>query len=210
MPVAEAAGNGRELRRHPVWESRVTVVVALLLIPGLLAGAYAGGTDLYYRGAPAGNGNPWSNYILTEGTPVSADGYSNANTETTQEIQIDDRNLLNVTFTLVWTDEPDTTRLLRTWENQPDNFGLDVSSPDGQNASAPMTPNVHGQPGEISCTLSFAVRMPGPATGQGPFNVTVKCGACGMSTNRLSPIGYTDAGNAWTLMIEYSFYNIKK
>ncbi|MBM4249462.1 MAG: MFS transporter [Euryarchaeota archaeon] len=40
-------------------------------------------------------------------SPLSADGYLNANTDTTERVRIDDRNLLNVTFTLTWTDEPD-------------------------------------------------------------------------------------------------------
>jgi POT family proton-dependent oligopeptide transporter len=206
LPDVASAQAGTALRRHPVWESRITVAVALLIIPGLLFGAYAGGTDGYFRNGGGGGGGTWDRYIVTDGGPINSEGYSNANTDTTYQAEINATNLLNVTFTLSWTDEPDTTRFLRTWQNQPDNFGLEVSSSDGANASAPMTPNVHGAEGKVSCTLHFEPKKPGSDAARGPFNVTVKCGACGMSTNRASPIGYTDAGNAWTLEVSYSYY----
>jgi len=206
LPDIASAQGGTALRRHPVWESQITVAVALLLIPCLLFGAYSGGTDRYFREGGGEVGGTWDNYIVTEGGPITTEGYSNTGTETTEQAGINATNLLNVTFTLTWIDEPDTTRLLRTWENQPDNFGLDVSSPDGANASAPMTPNVHGEEGKVSCALRFEPGKPGSDADRGPFEVTVKCGTCGMATNPFSPIGYIDSGNAWTLEVSYSYY----
>jgi hypothetical protein len=206
MPDVVSAQSGVPLRKHPVWESQITVIVALLIIPGLLFGAYAGGTDAYFRNiqAPSANGN-WGSYNLTEGKPISIAGYSNANTEATQTVDINDTNLLNATITLSWTDEPDMKRPVRTYENQPDEFALSVTSPNGTTYDSPVTANVHGQEGKIIIDVNLDLKKPSKEA-NATFEVTINCGNCGSYYNRASLVGYTDPGNAWTLDVNYQYY----
>jgi dipeptide/tripeptide permease len=209
MPDVATAQAGRVLRKHPVWESQITVAVALLLIPGLLFGAYAGGTDRYFRGAETVDENPWSHYNLTVGEIISMDGNSVENTDSTSEVVVPADYLVDVTFTLKWTDEPDIRRLVRTYSNQPDEFGLEVGSDNGTVQTSQMVKNAHGAEGSVSVSFRLDPKRPGRDVSTGPFNVTVKCGVCGDLTNPVSATMYTDTGNAWTLEINYQYYSRK-
>jgi hypothetical protein len=206
LPDVVSAQRGVPLRKHPVWESQITVAVALLVIPGLLFGAYAGGIDAYFRdnGAPPVSGH-WGSYDLTDGKPISISGYSNANTEATQTVAINDTNVMNITFALVWTDEPDMKRLVRTYENQPDEFALSVTSPNGTAYDSPVTANIHGQEGKITVSVNLEPKKPSKEA-NASFEVTINCGNCGSYYNRASLVGYTDPGNAWTLEVNYQYY----
>jgi dipeptide/tripeptide permease len=206
LPDVVSAQNGKALRRHPVWESQMTVAVAFLLIPGLLFGAYASGTDHYFRNLGTGSGGTWEHYNLTSGGPITVAGHSNANTRTEEPVEIKDPNLVNVTFTLKWTDEPDQKHLGRTYTNQPDQFGLAVGSSNGTAVSSQIVSNVQGQEGVVSVSLELEPRKPGSDAGEGTFNVSVICGNCGPFTNRFSFVSYTDTGNDWTLEVNYQYY----
>jgi dipeptide/tripeptide permease len=190
---------------HPAWESRLPVLATLLLVPGLLFGAFAGGTDGFLRGGGGGTGGGWDSYTLTAGSQELS-GNAQENLESVHTVELSELNLVCATFTLRWTDEPDMQRLLRTYENQPDQFGLSVAPPNGTAVEARPVANVRGQPGEVSVTIEFAPARPGDRKGTGAYEVTVVCGACGDFTHPVSLVAYTDAGNAWALEVSYQYY----
>jgi len=192
--------------KHPFWDSKIPIIAMLLIIPGVLGGAYAGGTDpYYYVSGTVDTGIGWSKYNLSNGAE-NLPGESTENTDTQEKLDIQDTNILNITFTLTWTDEPDMTRFGRTYTNQPDEFGLEVSGPEGKNGSAPPIANTHGQAGKVSVTLKYEPKKPQKANVTSSFNVTIICGNCGEFTPRVGVVGFTDTGNAWSLDVSYQYY----
>ena len=204
LPDVVSAQSGTPLRKHPVWESQLTVAVALLVIPGLLFGAYAGGMDAYYRPNGGPNGNVWDDYVMANGT-VSFGGYSSENSQTPQQIEIAASNMLCITFTLSWTDEADSGSGLRALTNQPDEFGLSVAAPNGTTAESQMIANSHGAEGTVSVHMDMAPQRP-RFDDNGTFEVIVMCGQCGDQTSRLGFRTVADGGNAWTLEVHYGYF----
>jgi dipeptide/tripeptide permease len=194
---------------HPVWESKLTVAVALLVIPGLLFGGYSGGTDRYFRDGGTMQESSWSRFTLTTGLAGSSSGHSDENTDTTFEVEVPGSNMVNVTFTLKWTDEPDIRRLVRVYENQPDEFGLEVTAPNGTVEISSLVKNPPGAEGSVSVSVKLDPGKPGEDSNPGPFSVTVRCGTCGDLTNPYSATLYTDTGNDWELEISHTYYTRK-
>jgi dipeptide/tripeptide permease len=196
-------GAGRQFIRG-AFRSRWSALACLAVIPILIGGALGGGTDGFLRGG-VGAGGTWTSYSLSNGT-ATLSGQGQENMDSTEQVDISEENIVDVTFTLTWTDEADMQRLLRTYENQPDQFGLKVAPPNGTAVEARPVANVRGQPGEVSVTIGFAPARPGDGKGTGAYEVTVVCGACGDFTHPVSLVAYTDAGNAWTLEMGYQYY----
>jgi len=193
---------------HRFWDSKLPILAFLLVIPAIIGGAYGAGTDTYADrdGKEEVGAGSWSKYLPSNRSMPAYPGSSLENSDYMLFVEPEDANLVNITFTLRWTDEADMSRLGRTYENQPDEFGLEVSGPDGKKGSAPAKANTYGQEGSVSVTLSFEHKKPQKANATSVFNVTVKCGACGDFYPRFGVIGYTDTGNAWTLDVEYDYY----
>jgi hypothetical protein len=124
------------------------------------------------------------------------------------------QNVKSVKFVLAWTDEPDGTGCpppAARWVNQPDNFGLKVSGPDGESKNVEPIPNVHGQPGSVEITIEVNHTEPNDGKGVGRWNYTIVCGDCGNEVKRRPGVlGYNDNGNDWTIAITYTFYEETK
>jgi hypothetical protein len=181
--------------------------VAILVIPGLLFGAYAGGKDSYFRPTAVTNGDPWSGYVLTNGTSTIT-GTSNENTQTVEQVELNQSNILTVSFTLSWTDEPDSGSGVRALTNQPDEFGLAVTTSNGTTFESGMVANIHGQKGEVSVDVGMAPKKP-KSSGNDTFEVTVICGNCGDQTSRFGFRDVPDNGNSWTLEASFQYYSKK-
>ncbi|MEM2870575.1 MAG: MFS transporter [Thermoplasmata archaeon] len=188
------------------FNSTLGAVVCLLLVPVLLGAAYASGTEPFLRDAASSRSGGWAGYELVSSEPILLPGSSEEHTETREEIDIEERNLASLTFTLRWTDEEDIVRLLRTYENQPDEFGLAVVSPGGIAVSSGMVSNPHGREGSVSVSLTFNFSGPEDARGNGTYKVTIACGNCGDFFPAFGIIGFTDTGNDWTLEVKYDYY----
>ena len=206
LPDIVTAQGNVPLRKHPVWESQITVAVAILLIPGLLFGAYAGGMNGYYRGTESQGAGVWDRYNLTAGEPVTASGHATENARSAEQVEIQDINLVSATFTLSWTDNEAPPPRVTSYTNQPDEFGLAVGLPNGTAVSSQIVANAPGQPGSVSVSVDLYPKKPGSDAGEGAFCVTVVCGNCGDWTNRFNTFPYADTGNDWALEVSYQFY----
>ena len=207
LPDVALAQRGTPLRKHPVWESQITVAVALLVIPGLLFGAYAGGKDSYFRPTAVTNGDPWSGHVVENGTSTLT-GTSGENTQTIEHIELNESNIMTVSFTLSWTDEPDQGSGVRALTNQPDEFGLSVTASNGTTFESAMATNIHGQKGEVSVDVELAPKKP-KSSGNETFDVIVICGNCGDQTSRFGFRDVPDNGNSWTLEASFQYFSKK-
>jgi hypothetical protein len=129
-----------------------------------------------------------------------------ASTTETVNIEVDKGQFMrSITFDLVWQDEADYTRLLRTWENQGDQFSLTVSLGANFTGSESET-NAHGSEGTISITFNFGHDNIESINGTGEWNIEITLVACGDSTNPTSPILYTDTSNTYDLYVSTEIY----
>lgn len=191
-----------------LWTKTSTSMVALMLIPVIIGVGIIGGTDIYYGLGEDIDGGPkltdWSQWEIGAGGPITRAGYLDANTDTVEEIKVDEPNIISITFILTWTDEPDQQYGIRVYENGPDTFTLRVQAPDG-NESHDTASNQHGESGEIIITMDYDPDIDPYMNGTGTYNVTIDLGEClGSFTTGL--IGFTDPGNDWELAVDYGYY----
>lgn len=110
-----------------------------------------------------------------------------------------EENILEIIFTLKWSDEAPRAR----YTNQPDTFLLIVLSPMGENKSDKKSNEVGGE-GKI--IINFTGKY------NGEWNVTVRLEECGDQTPRVNIFGLRtieDTGNNWKLDINYKYYEVK-
>lgn len=114
-----------------------------------------------------------------------------------------------INLTLTWTDEPDTNN---RFTNAPDQFGLKLEGPDGQEDETSLSSNTHDpQGGEGSVSLNYQVDHGETnwTAGNGAWNIVIVCGECGNQKPILSPFGLreqNDNGNSWELTIDIVYY----
>ena len=191
-----------------IWVKYSTAFVALLFIPVVIGAGFVAGTNTFYRTEEESATielTDWSKYETLSGDPITIDGYSGENSDTLVTGQIGEENLISMTLTLTWTDEPDVRYGIRTYENEPDTFSLRAEIPNGQEYREGPQSNAHGETGEIILIIPFEPDKDPYLNGTGQYNITVECGDCGdLSTTGI--IGFTDDGNEWQLLIEYEYY----
>ncbi len=200
--------------RKKFMSSNLSIVVILLLIPGFLTMGYFGGQNTYYR---EGEGEKQHVFSLNdyEVIPSFNDDFSGTSGEGQTVImhmnpyELEEGQLLqSVTFELVWTDEDDFTRLFRTWENQPDQFQLDVTAPDNPTLTE-TGENPHSQEGRISITMEFDHDSSKSLNGTGDWIIEITLVSCGNLENPTSPIAYTDSTNDYEVFISSEVYTPK-
>ncbi len=172
-----------------------------------------GGTVTAGDGTPDDKGDEidWTKYELKSNQITKSD-YANENTDYDIEITIPEENIKSVTATLNWKDEPDERRIIRTLQNRPDSFGLDVAGPSNQSASASPATNTrdaNGGTGSVTCVVDLDPDTDPYLNGTGKWVFTVKCGNCDDKFPRIGIIGENDPGNDWDLVIDYEYY-VKK
>ncbi len=204
---AQGAGGalGQSVARNFVG-SRLSPLLCILLIPVLIGGAYGGGASTYLRELSAQGGSGWEGYSLESSEAMVFTGSSQENSETVVAVDIEERLLACVTFTLRWRDEEDIVRFMRTYENRPDEFGIAVVSPNGTAVSSQMVANERGREGSVSIHLALNFSGPREAEGNGTYDVSIVCGSCGDFFPAYGVIGFTDTGNDWALEVVYEYY----
>jgi len=121
----------------------------------------------------------------------------------TQNQQITDLNLAEMSFTLTWTDEPDHDRL---HENTPDELGVDVVSPWGENQSF-SAKNPMGGEGKVVVNFTVEQKKFNGDVGTGDWNYTVFAKDCGNNTpKRVGLLQWLDNGNAFSLEISWKYF----
>ncbi len=191
-----------------MWTKVTTAAIALMFIPIVIGVGYVGGTDTYFGDDDDDDGpslTDWTTYEIRDGDPTTRAGHANENTDTIETMDVDAENVLSITFTLTWTDEDDIVYGPRTYENEPDSFSLRAQAPDGREEREGPEANAHGEQGEVVLTMEFDPDIDPYLNGTGTYNVTIQCGDCGEFFSS-GPIGFTDDGNDWELLVEYEYY----
>jgi len=101
--------------------------------------------------------------------------------------------LQSITFELTWQDEPDSSDPRALYENQPDQFRLDVSY--GNNASdTDSASNSQGGTGTISLTFDFSQGhdLINSINGTGDWTFEVTLMTCGNQEPQVNPLGLRD------------------
>jgi MFS family permease len=190
-----------------IWTKPVTAVIVLLFIPITFWGAYAAGTmDLVIGPEGPDEGTDWTKYDVVTGSQVFSE-YTAENSPADTQFTIGEVNVIEVTFTLTWTDEPDAT--IRH-VNEPDEFALEVFAPDGRDFSTDSRFNPQGGTGQVSLSVDFEPDEDPYINGTGDWTVTVLCGQCGDHVLWRPSSGIFDQpdnGNAWNLDVDYRFYS---
>ncbi|MGQ9583289.1 MAG: hypothetical protein ACUVV6_07235 [Thermoplasmatota archaeon] len=186
--------------------SRPSAVACLILIPVLLGIAYSGGANAYLRVSGPGAGGGWDGYAINSSEPMLIPGSFVENSSPVELIEVDERYLASISFTLRWRGEDDIVRLLRTYENRPDEFGLAAVAPSGTASPSQMVANEHGEEESVSIRLFFSSSGPGDAEGDGTYEVTIFYGNCGDFFPAYGVIEFTDTGNEWTHEVSYEHY----
>jgi MFS family permease len=192
-----------------MWTKVVTALIAFMFIPVIIGIGVMGGTDIFF-GEVDGEGGPkltdWSKYEIGTGGPITRAGLLQENSETVETIEVDEPNVISITFILTWTDEPDQQYGPRTYVNEPDSFTLRVQAPDGREDRDTAT-NPQGGTGEIIITMEYEPDLDPYMNGTGTFNVTIELGECGDFFSN-GPIGFTDTENNWELAVDYRYYHL--
>lgn len=160
-----------------------------------------------------------SEYSVEPGEGFGRQSYADEDTETVIPFAMnisEGQYLKSITVTLTWQDEEDYRRVLRTFENEPDSFGLNVSlAPDPNDdtttnltGSAPMTENTHGSPQTISVTVEVKHQTTDSMNGNGTWEIIVMCGECKDKYAATGPaaLKYNDFGNDYDLVVETELY----
>jgi hypothetical protein len=201
---------GKEPFLFKIFDKRATQVIAALLIPIVLIGSYAMGTNVFFPPDDDDDDKKWvfdpDDYNVIPGTFDDFSERSDENSESMETVIIDESMVKSITVTLVWSDEPDADAL---HDNQPDSFTLNVTAPNGTFSDDGPADN-----GNLEVKLNFAPTSPADPEGTGTYEIEIICGDCGDQTpTGPNPFGrrrtFSDTENDWTLSVEYEYYEIK-
>ena len=189
-----------------IWTKPVTMLVVLLFIPLILWGAWTLGPLPLISGPEVpDDGTDWTKYDIITGDQ-SFSRSANENSDSDTPFVISDTNVIDVTFTLTWTDEPDASV---RHVNEPDEFALEVFAPDGRDFQTQFSFNPQGGSGQVSLTVEFDPDDDPYVNGTGDWIANIRCGDCGDHV-LWRPSGgifdQPDNGNDWDLDVTYRYY----
>ncbi len=196
----------REPVMFRIFDSKITAVISLLLVPVVLIGSYSFGTFEYIGPEEEVTTAPFDieDYNIIDGPAFKFPTKTLQETETATETvtieEIEGGLLKSITFELTWEDEPDEG-LFGQWENQADEFKLEASqgeiftdSDSGQNPQ--------GGQGSISLKFEFSHDSAKSVNGTGKWIAEVTLVSCGGFLNPL----YTDNSNSYDLDVTTEIY----
>jgi hypothetical protein len=193
----------------------IAIFMVFIVIMGVMFNAQASGIKLGTQPAQessggGGHGKPveftGAGWTAQTGSEETGGDVSENSKGAVIPQQIGDKNLVEFTVTITWTDEPDQ---YPRHQNQPDELGIDVVAPWGENksASAKNTYSASGGSGSASVSFTVAQYKFNGVNGTGDWNITPFAKECGdhMPKNA-GLIKWNDVGNTFQLKIEWKFY----
>lgn len=139
---------------------------------------------------------------LIMGEIISISDYAGTG-ETSRITQpIEDENVVNVSFKLIWSDEADATF---RHQNEPDSFTMDVSSPGGISETGTGA-NTYGQQGLIEFTVSVPYEENPSLEGTGTWNINITVVSGDHEATGPAALKFLDNGNSYNLEIFYEYY----
>lgn len=191
--------GGMAGRQVPKNKISIAVFFILILFLAYIFHDAAANTDT----VPLPGGGGGGNVELDVGRLDPIDGYSQEYSERTELVDMQEKAIAEITFTLTWEDEAPPAG----FQNHPDEFSLNVTTPWGDSDETPMTENDQNtRRGEISLTF----QAPGayPDTGSaGEFVVIIRMGEAGdVWPLGIPSVGFADNGNDWRLSISYTYW----
>ena len=182
-------------------------LVTVVLIPLVLAGAYAGGTNTYYHEEDSEvyyiethwfEGNEYSDY--------TEEGESTSWSEVWEE-----KGVARIEFSLSWRDEDDASA---NHENQPDRFNFSVETPWGEVFYSETEANKHGEEHTIILIVNLSQsevknKDTNKAETSGEFKYKVTCVEAGNQRYTGPPFlgqDQEDNGNKWTFSFRYTLW----
>jgi len=207
--------ESKKLQKEPllfrIFDKKATPFIAAALIPIILFGSYAMGTDVFYPPEKKGEKEEW---VFDPNDYNTIAGFSDKITGTLQEggkdtsvipIQLEQGQYLqSITFKLTWRDEADPNAAL---ENQPDEFSLSVSDEFIEYVESGRTMNSHGSEGSITIGFNFGHDTEDSLNGTGDWEVELTLESCGNSEGPLGIWIQTDNSNSYTLEITTEVYD---
>lgn len=194
---------------------RMLLMGLAILIVSLALAFLLGGPEV---GDGGGDQTPPVPELAAGRASFTGTGTENSDTEFTADINV--TNIVNVTVTLTWNDEPDVTDFQGRHQNQPDELGVTAASPEGpsQTKSASNTHAASGGAGSAAVSFEFNVTNKTAVKkvskeGQGNWVLSVHVGTCGDQVPVIGPAIFrteADTGNSFTLTISYSYYILKE
>ena len=190
------------MEKTDTWMVMLGIVILLVALGGAATGARPEAPAV-----TAQSSGTWTLITINQ----TESGQGNENSDHAYNVSVGFTNLVSMDLKLTWKDEsPARTGLT----NQPDELGLQASSPTGETRSNKASNTVGGE-GSVALGFTFNVTQKSAAsktskTGMGDWNITVHVGTCGDQTPRVpDPFGLRtvkDTGNAYTLSYSYSYY----
>jgi len=189
--------------------SPLAIIIPILIIPVLVLASFGLGTSPFLREDEDVGEVDWSGFIKETGF-TSFNGECAEQSNTRKTITLSEENIVNVTFLLRWTDEPDQENgvgpIKFTYENGPDKLSFTATLPDGNRSIGRESSNPHGGEGRTSSRYSYSPDEIPYDNGTGAYEINVRCGDCGDFDAGRLPMTIEDTGNAWTVEVTYEYY----
>lgn len=202
--------TGKEPFLFRIFDKKATPFLAAALIPIVIIGSFAMGTNVFY---PPEKDDEVEEWVFNPDDYNTIAGFSDEITGSLQEggsdsptisIMLEEGQFLrSITFELIWRDEADPNALL---ENQPDEFTLSVADEIGDHMDSGNTANSHGSEGSITIGFDFEHLSEDSLNGTGNWEVELTLESCGDSEGRLAIWTQADSSNSYTLEITTEVY----
>jgi len=198
-------------------------IIPILLIAGISSMAFADMPEFNLPDFGGGGRNFGGDFDPDEFDTAGGESemfgeYLEEQTEKTFDFNVElasDEYLAAIDIALYWEDEEDMRRVVRTFENEPDVFSLNVywlgdsleDLFDPISESSGSVANSHGQPGEINLHISIGHDSLGSTRGEGVWMIDVFMEEAGdFYPNGPSATYYQDTGNDFSLFIDTCIY----
>ncbi|UCF07978.1 MAG: hypothetical protein JSW28_10115, partial [Thermoplasmata archaeon] len=201
-----------------IFDSKLSVVVCVIMIPIVLFSTLGMGTMKFYPPEEEEETTPFDpvDYVEIDGPSFDSSGLLQEGESTTETITINPGEgelleegelLKSITFVLTWEDEADyqPAPIGQPWPNQPDEFNLKVSQ-GGNYTERESGANPHGGQGEIIITFEFVHDSADSRNGTGDWEIEITLTICGDHESPTLPLLYTDDSNDYELKVTTEVY----